>query len=138
MENRVIIDKNGSLRVESKNGTYTDGLHSCLLAGDFMISSQSVTNLILQYESKGGFKRIWNGNLKEYCSVYISNEEIVKELQERDKKIEELEDKLCATQREKNVLEHAFENLRTRCEGLESREEKRNKKWWSRIKLWKK
>lgn len=110
MENRVIIDENGSLRVESNNGLYVSGLHSCVLAGDFMIDSHSVTNLILQYESKGGFKRVYNEELRKYCSVYVSNEEIVKALQEKDKENSELREQLSVMREENNRLKYDCED----------------------------
>ena len=45
-EQRVIIDKNGSLRVESNNGLYAGGLHSCVIAGDFIMVTMWLVYLI--------------------------------------------------------------------------------------------
>lgn len=134
-EQRVIIDKNGSLRVESNNGLYAGGLHSCVLAGDFMIDSKSVTNLILQQESKGGFRRVYKEELREYCYVYISNEEIVKALQEKDKENNELRNQLNVLNEEKNRWKYECQDWKGCYERLKAKVEKHNKKWWSKIKL---
>ena len=134
-EQRVIIGKDGSLRVESNNGLYVGGLHSCVIAGDFIIDSNSVTNLILQQESKGGFKRIWHEDLREYCSVYVSNEEIVKALHEKDEENYKLRRELCEMKEEKNRLKDDCEDWKGCYERLKAKVEKHNKKWWSRIKL---
>ncbi len=130
-EQKVIIDKNGSLRIESNNGLYTDGLHSCVLAGDFMIDSHSVTNLILQHESKGGFKRVYNEELKAYGYVYIGNEEIVKELHEKDKENYELRKQLFIMQEEKNRWKYDCEDWKGCYERLKDKVEKHNKKWYT-------
>ena len=134
-EQKITIDESGSLRVESGNGLYVGGLHSCVLAGDFMIDSKSVANLILQHESKGGFKRVYNEELREYCYVYVSNEEIVKALQDKDKENDELRKKLCVMKEEKNRLKDDLEDWKGCYERLKAKVEKHNKKWWGRIKL---
>ena len=130
---RVIVSEDGSLRVESDNGLYAGGLHSCVLTGDFLISSKSVANLILQQDSKGGFKRVYNETLREYSSVYVSGEEIVKALQERDKEIEELRGQLCMMEVEKNKLEWEVENWKGCYERLKDKVEKHNKKWYNKL-----
>lgn len=135
MENkqRVTIDRNGSLRVVSDKGLYAGGLHSCVLAGDFMIDSNSVMNLILQQDSKGGFKQVYDGALREYSYVYISNEEIVKALQEKDKEIGRLRNQLCMVKEEKNRLKYDVEDWKGCYERLKDSVEKRNKKWYNKL-----
>lgn len=135
MENkqRVIVSEDGSLRVESDNGLYAGGLHSCVLAGDFLISSKSVVSLILQQDSKGGFKRVYNKELREYCYVYVSGEEIAKALQEKDKEIGELRKQLYMTQEEKNQLKYDVEDWKGCYERLKDSVEKHNKKWYNKL-----
>lgn len=130
---RVIVSEDGSLRVESDNGLYAGGLHSCVLTGDFLISSKSVANLILQQDSKGGFKRVYNETLREYSSVYVSGEEIVKALQEKDKEIGELRNQLCIMKEEKNRLKYDVEDWKGCYERLKDSVEKRNKKWYNKL-----
>lgn len=133
MENRVIIDKNGSLRVESDNGLYVSGLHSCVLNGDFMIDSKSVANLILQQESKGGFKKVYEESLGKYCYVYLSNEEIAKALQEKDEKIKEIREELSIIENEKNRSKYEAENWKGCYERLKEKVEIHNKKWYNKF-----
>ena len=135
MENkqRVIIGENGSLRVESNNGLYAGGLHSCVLTGDFMIDSKSVANLILQQDSKGGFKRVYDETLRQYCSVYVSGEEIVKALEEKDKENYELREQLSIIQEEKNRLKYDCEDWKGCYERLKDKVEKHNKKWYNKL-----
>jgi hypothetical protein len=134
MENkqRVIIDEKGSLRVESDKGLYAGGLHSCVLAGDFMIDSKSVANLILQQDSKGGFRRVYDKELGGYCYVRISSEEIVEALEKKEEKILELNDRLCTMQEEKNRLKWESEDWKGCYERLKNRVENHNKKWYSK------
>ena len=130
------MTKNGSLRVESNNGLYAGGLHSCVLGGDFMIDSHSVANLILQQESKGGFRQIYIEELRKYGYVYVGNEEIAKALQEKDKKIEELKDELFEVKEEKRKLNWECEDWKGHYERLKAKVEKHNKKWYNnKIKL---
>lgn len=135
MENkqRVIIGQDGLLRVESDNGLYVGGLHSCVLTGDFLIDSESVANLILQQDSKGGFKQVYNEELREYCYVYVSGEEIAKALQEKDKEIGELRKQLYMTQEEKNQLKYDVEDWKGCYERLKDSVEKHNKKWYNKL-----
>ena len=130
---RVTVNENGSLRVESGNGLYAGGLHSCVLVGDFLIDAKSVANLILQQDSKGGFKRVYNETLREYCYVYVSGEEIVKALQERDKEIGELRKQLCITKEEKNKLKWEVEDWKGCYERLKDSVEKPDKKWYNKL-----
>ena len=98
---KVIVDTDGSIRVVSEQGVYANGLHSCVIAGNYLIDDKSVRNLMLLHDKRGGLCNVNDCYSSKYGYIYIHNENIVKsfedEIKELNIKLDNLRDELGAT-----------------------------------------
>lgn len=105
---KVIVDTDGNIKVVSEQGVYANGLHSSVIAGNYSIDDQSVRNLMLLHDKRGGFHEVSDCYSSKYGYIYIHSENIVKdyedEIEELNTKLDNLRNELEST---KNKLKHS-------------------------------
>lgn len=113
---KVIIDTDGNIRVESEQGVYANGLHSCVISGYYLIDDKSVRNLMLLHDKRGGFCSVNDCYSSKYGYIYVHNENIVKsfeneienlntDLNNLRNELETTRDKLRQSEKSKKELE---------------------------------
>ena len=104
-EQNVTITEDGELLIENCEGCYNNGKWAGIISGNFTIDADSVRNLILQYDNKGGFE-------KALCInpgwVYVNGKNIANSQSE---KIEELKDRIYRLDKENEKLREKHNNL---------------------------
>ena len=125
---KVIVDTDGNIRVVSEQGVYVNGLHSCVVSGHYLIDDESVRNLMLLHDKRGGFRHVSKCYSDNYGYIYIHNENIVKNF---ENEIEKLDTKLDNI---RNELEETKNKLRQSEKSKKELEDKLNSKisggWW--------
>ena len=120
---KVIVDTDGNIRVVSEQGVYVNGLHSCVISGNYLIDDESVRNLMLLHDKRGGFHNVSKCYSSNYGYIYVHNENIVKSFEDE---IENLNIKLDNV---RNELETTKDKLRQSEKSKENLENKLNG-WW--------
>lgn len=108
-EQKITITENGELLISTNEGCYKNGEWTGIISGDFSIDADSVRNLILQYDDKGGFEEtsciipgyiyvsgnnIANSQSKKIGSLNEQNTVLINENLRLEKKYNDLVDKV--------------------------------------------
>ena len=121
IKQKVIVDTDGSIRVVSEQGVYVNGLHSSVVAGNYLIDDNSVRNLMLLHDKHGGFHEVSNCYSSEYGYIYIHSENIVKsyedEIEELNSKLDNLRNELESTKNKLSQSEKSKKELESKLNG---------------------
>ena len=104
-EQKVIITEDGSLLIENCEGVYKNGVWTGIISGNFSIDADSVRNLILQYDDKGGFEETFS-IIPGW--VYVSEKNIANSQSEKIARLKEKNDILI---NENARLENKYNQL---------------------------
>lgn len=104
-EQKVTITENGELLISTDEGCYKNGEWIGIISGNFSIDADSVSNLMLQYDDKGGFEQI-SGIIPGW--VYVNEKNIAKSQSE---KIESLKERNDVLVNENARLERKYNEL---------------------------
>lgn len=118
---KVIVDTDGNIRVVSEQGVYVNGLHSSVIAGNYLIDDKSVRNLMLLHDKRGGFCDVSDCYSSKYGYIYIHSENIVKsyedEIEELNTKLNNLRNELESTKNKLTQSEKSKKELESKLNG---------------------